>query len=321
MKNRITDNISVRGFSHVRANIECQDSSLCWQTDTYSAAIVCDGHGGEKYIRSAIGSRSACEAGKERIGEFMQKIYCHRREERGINPRTIEWWLLKEHNYDRMLCQLERSVIQDWTNRVLAHAEQHPLEEDERFAALSDADRHALTVTPVKAYGSTFIAAVVTDSFCFVLKLGDGNAVLIRNDGPLEMPEELADDALQFNVTTSLCNSDADMAFRHCFRSFEESAPVTGVVLSSDGIINCYTRPEAFSAFIQNVYAAYGEEDTDAARDELEAALHQLSEKGSGDDMSVAIVRVCESPAMIEVSDEMTDPDECSKPSVPEEKP
>lgn len=287
MKNYIIDNISIRGFSHIQANKECQDNSLSWQTESYAAVIVCDGHGGEKYIRSADGSAIACAMGKRAIDEFMQSVYTKKTL---LNTYVSE---LNTNNCDKLLSQLERSIIHSWNEEVISNYTEIPLNTDEKWEALSDNDKKALERSPVKAYGTTFIASVITKSFCFIIKLGDGNANLILDDMSVFSPDELADDMLQFNVTTSMCNSDADVMFRHYFSNvtFNEEKRIAGVLLSSDGVINCFRAEEAYHSFVENVYYAYGEETIENARNELEGALNVFSERGSGDDLSIAIIR------------------------------
>ena len=287
MKNYIIDNISIRGFSHIQANKECQDNSLSWQTESYAAVIVCDGHGGEKYIRSADGSAIACAMGKRAIDEFMQSVYTKKTL---LNTYVSE---LNTNNCDKLLSQLERSIIHSWNEEVISNYTEIPLDTDEKWEALSDSDKKALQRSPVKAYGTTFIASVLTKDFCFIIKLGDGNANLILNNKTVFSPEELADDTLQFNVTTSMCNSDADVMFRHYFSNvtFNEEKCIAGVLLSSDGVINCFRAEEAYHSFVENVYYAYGEETIENARNELEGALNVFSERGSGDDLSIAIIR------------------------------
>ena len=287
MKNYIIDNISICGFSHIRVNKECQDSSLSWKTDSYAAVIVCDGHGGEKYIRSADGSAIACEMGKRTIDEFMQSIYTKKMLSNAYSSD------LNVGNYDKLLSQLERAIIHRWNEEVIHNYTDLPLENDERWKALSDSDKKALQRSPVKAYGTTFIASVLTKDFCFIIKLGDGNANLILNNKAVFSPEELADDTLQFNVTTSMCNSDADVMFRHYFCEIADDSEntVVGVLLSSDGVINCYRTEEAYHSFIENVYYAYGEDSVENAKAELIGVLNVLSERGSGDDLSIAIIR------------------------------
>ena len=287
MKNYIIDNISIRGFSHIQANKECQDNSLSWQTESYAAVIVCDGHGGEKYIRSADGSAIACEMGKRAIDEFMQSVYV----KKTLSNNYVSD--LNSNNYDKLLSQLERSISHCWNEEVINNYTEIPLDTDKKWESLSDNDKKALEKSPVKAYGTTFIATVITKDFCFVIKLGDGNANLILNDMTVFSPEELADDMLQFNITTSMCNSDADVMFRHYFCNIlpGDEKSVAGVLLSSDGVINCFRAEEAYHSFVENVYCAYGEESIENAKSELEGALNVFSERGSGDDLSIAIIR------------------------------
>lgn len=269
----IIDNISIQGYSHKIIDKECQDNSLSWKGNNYAAIIVCDGHGGDKYIRSATGSSFACKVGKEKISEFMDKI--------GNDESKIK----------KNLERLEYSIVGAWRECVETDYSKDPIDTDERFEKLEDSDKSALLKNTVKAYGSTFIAAVITKNYCFVIKLGDGNAVLFCSNGTSKMPEELVDDDLQFNITTSLCNSDAALCFRHYFKMFSDDSKVTGIVLTSDGIINSYKTEEAYISFIENVYFAYGEDTVEIAKNELLPVLDTLSEKGSGDDLSVSIAR------------------------------
>lgn len=285
MKNYIIDNISIRGFSHIRANKECQDNSISWQTEDYAASIVCDGHGGEKYIRSAEGSALACEIGKKAIDEFMQNILSKKL---FFNSYVSD---LNSKNYDKLLSQLEKSIIHCWNEAVIDSYTKTPLNNDVNWNELSENDKKSLEKNPVKAYGTTFIASVITNLFCFVIKLGDGNANLIRSDKRIFSPDELADDALQFNMTTSMCNNEADLMFRHYYYDIAPDDLDIGIVLTSDGVINCFRSEEAYNSFILNVYDAYGEESVESAKEELENALQVFSERGSGDDLSIAIIR------------------------------
>ena len=272
-----TDNISVKGYSHILADKECQDSSTGWDTRDYSAVIVCDGHGGEKYIRSAIGSEVACEIGKMAIDDFMKSI----KKNDGEYIRS-------------QLPNLERFIVNNWRAQVLADNEKNPFDTSARFNSLSDGDKKSLKNNPVKAYGSTFIAAVLTDKFYFIIKLGDGNANVIYSDGTIDSPQELVDDQLQFNLTTSLCQSNAFDEFKHVVKSFDRKKSVKSIVLTTDGVINCFKSVESYHALIKNIYDAYSEtknkKDMENARNELADGLNHLSEKGSGDDLSVAIM-------------------------------
>lgn len=285
MKNRIVDNISIRGYSHLLSNKECQDSSISWCGKKYSVVIISDGHGGEKYFRSATGSEIACEVGKDVISTFMKKI----RSESGLYNDLVGNATKRE----KMLLQLERSIIQRWNDEIEADLSAAPFEDDERFFALNDTDKESVTKTPAKAYGATFIAAVVAEKYFFVLKLGDGNVCILKDNAPqmfFGLSDELKDNQLQFNLTTSLCSSDADKEFKHCFVNTDKDYPVDGWILTTDGIINSYTSEQAYLDFMANIFSGYKEETLESAHAELAEFLPRLSEKGSGDDLTVGII-------------------------------
>ena len=274
-KTDFCDNISVRGYSHIKIDKECQDNSISWKEGKYCAIIVCDGHGGDKYIRSVVGSQLACEVGKDCISAFMDKFV----------PSTGK-------KIDNMLEQLERAIVSAWISAVESDYYASPVQEDPRFTDLGDSDKATLIKSPLKAYGSTFIAAVKTNEYSFILKLGDGNAVYFYTDGSCEIPEELNDENCQFNITTSLCNFDAALSFKHCFKTNVSEKTVSGITLTSDGIINCFRTEESFMSFMQNVYFGFGEDGCEKAKEELIPTLNHFSELGSGDDLSVAIIRI-----------------------------
>ena len=71
--NLIAFNASSIGASHIRIGKECQDYSLSDVGDDWCIAVTCDGHGGDNYFRSSLGSRFAAETAMRCIGEFLKK--------------------------------------------------------------------------------------------------------------------------------------------------------------------------------------------------------------------------------------------------------
>ena len=65
---------SCQGESHKLTNKPCQDSSLSYSEDGLSIAIVCDGHGGERYFRSDVGSRLCTKITEEAIKQFVSNV-------------------------------------------------------------------------------------------------------------------------------------------------------------------------------------------------------------------------------------------------------
>lgn len=286
MKKFFADSISVQGYSHVLKSTECQDNSLSWSVKKkYRAIIVCDGHGNSRYFRSAIGSRFACLAGKETINDFMDVLLG--------NKKLKKQFVQNEKQRDDMLRQLERAIIQKWIMSVQDDIATQPFDQDDKFVALDDKEKAYINSTPVKAYGSTFVAVVLCQTFFFVLKLGDGNVCVLSKEKGMQSIEticpDMLDDQLQFNLTTSLCGSSADMDFKHCFVPVTDKN-VQSIVATSDGVFNCYLAEQPYLDFATNVVDGYQTQDIAVARDELAEFLPRLSQKGSGDDMSVAII-------------------------------
>ena len=67
-------NLTAQGASHIKKNRECQDASKSFFCEDYGIAVVCDGHGGDNYIRSAVGSEKASEIALDNIKEFISQV-------------------------------------------------------------------------------------------------------------------------------------------------------------------------------------------------------------------------------------------------------
>lgn len=60
------------GSSHLASKKPCQDNGIHYNKDGICIAIVCDGHGGDTYVRSDKGSRIAAEVAKNKILDFVK---------------------------------------------------------------------------------------------------------------------------------------------------------------------------------------------------------------------------------------------------------
>ena len=68
-------NFSCQGESHKASSKPCQDFSYSAVIDNgMSIAIVCDGHGGDRYFRSDIGAKYAAEVTFEAVRQFVASI-------------------------------------------------------------------------------------------------------------------------------------------------------------------------------------------------------------------------------------------------------
>ena len=70
----ITFYTKAKGSSHIASNKPCQDNGAYYQKDGVCIAIVCDGHGGESYVRSDVGSKLAAEIALEKTLQFINNL-------------------------------------------------------------------------------------------------------------------------------------------------------------------------------------------------------------------------------------------------------
>lgn len=262
--------LSSQGASHIKKNKECQDASESFYNENCAIAIVCDGHGGDDYVRSASGSAFACAVAKANILNFIENID---KDE-----------LVRHHQ--KLIHNLEASIISAWNEAVYAHYESHPFTESE-IAVLSErAKRKYLQEKRIEsAYGTTLIAVACTENYWFGIHIGDGKCVAVNPEGKFVQPIPW-DEKCFLNATTSICDSDALNRFRSFF---SEKLPVA-VFVGSDGIDDCFSTEEQLNNLYKTVLYSFASSDFDSAVTDLSDYLPRLSAKGSGDDVSIAAV-------------------------------
>lgn len=263
-------NLTQQGASHVKNDKECQDASESCYTDNYAIAIVCDGHGGEDYVRSAVGSSLACDTAKELIINFIAEN----------NAESLA------ADYAASLKTLEEKIISQWNEAVLTHFEDNPLTEAETADLSEKARRRYLEEKKVAgAYGTTLIAVAITEKYWFGIHIGDGKCIAVNPEGKFLQPIPW-DKKCFLNSTTSICDTDAINNFRHFY---SEKLPYA-VFVGSDGIDGCFNSTERLKSFYNTVLYSFANGDFDTAVSELYDYLPRLSAKGSGDDMSIAAI-------------------------------
>lgn len=262
--------ISVQGASHIKKNKECQDASTSYTDETVSLAVVCDGHGGDDYVRSAIGSKYASEIAERNIRDFCSHV---------------ERDALKHHS-EKLIATLEGSIINDWNEAVNKHFSENPLSEAEISVLSEKAKRRYLNGERIEsAYGTTLIAVAVTTDFWFGIHIGDGKCVAVSPEGRFVQPIPW-DDKCFLNATTSICDTDALNNFRHFY---SEKLPVA-VFVGSDGIDDCFKNSQQLNSLYKTILYSFTTSEFCDAVKELKDYLPRLSAKGSGDDVSIAAV-------------------------------
>lgn len=251
--------VSVKGASHEEVGEGCQDSARIYMGGSFAVAAVADGHGSEKHFRSASGSEMATRIAIRSICDF-----CERND--GLDRIFPE-------NPDNTARRIAANIICGWNSEIAAHIKLLPLNAREK----SIVEKYGGIANEVM-YGATLIVAGFTDNICFGLQIGDGSFCAL-DDGKMvfPMPE---DSKLVGNFTTSLCDNDAIGNFRFFYRD----KGFSGVMLSSDGLINSFLNEGDFLKFGHRVLTAV----KDGATSPLGEHLKTRSRCGSRDDISIA---------------------------------
>ena len=274
-----------RGSSHVKENKPCQDSCESF-ADTYlGLAIVADGHGGEKYFRSDVGSHEAV---------FRSKLFAYKLLKGHIDSfiKKKDETLLKK-NFDLLKSQ----IVSEWRQMVENHYKLHEITEKELEICKSiGLTKENLEKDIPVIYGSTLLIAGYIEkySFWFALQIGDGKCVVLKTDGTAFSPPDLENEKLGFGVTTSLCGKNAGAEFRYAF-GFEK---IAGICVMSDGLTDSFDT-EKLPDFLLNI-KNNAVADVGKTKTELEEFLPKLSEQGSGDDISIAGIFVREEESKIQ---------------------
>ncbi|MEU4807163.1 protein phosphatase 2C domain-containing protein [Actinosynnema sp. NPDC023587] len=154
-----------------------------------------------------------------------------------------------------------------------------------------------------KAYGTTVLGVIVGPDSLHWIQLGDGALVQIVGGQASYLvpppPEAIG------NATPSLCDDGAPTGLRVGTVPLDNGHVPSAVVLTTDGVPNSYIEEAGFLRFCQDVAErarATGEPVAHGGRarsdfvDNLDRWLPEISRRGSGDDMSVALAWAGEVP-------------------------
>ena len=264
--------MTVIGASHIKSGTVCQDFSLSCELPDRRISVVCDGHGGADYFRSDRGSRFAAEA----FTECMK------------DPDVISVLsaAATQKQQSGRIEQLIKSIIARWNELVERDIKEHSFGEDELSGVSGKARKRYETGQRLQsAYGTTLIGVILTENFWLGLQIGDGKCVAVSKDGEFTQPIPW-DEQCFLNVTTSICDENAAKEFRFCF---ERTLPAA-VFIGSDGIDDCFAGDERLHDFYRLTLRSFAQTNDQTAVLQLKDYLPTLSEKGSGDDMSVGII-------------------------------
>ena len=150
----------------------------------------------------------------------------------------------------------------------------------------AEKEREMLEPFPYILYGTTLVAVAATQKFIFALQIGDGNILMIdkENSRPvLAVEENVGED------TESLCLANAWTYIRTQIIPWNASSPAM-FLLSTDGYANSFADSSGFLKAGTDFYKLWQEEGLTFISENLPGWLRQSSDKGSGDDIAMAIL-------------------------------
>ena len=247
---------TVIGAAHRRKGVVCQDASRVAtlrgrEGASLQVLLVADGHGGRHYSRSDVGSRLACDQALAAVAAALEHT--------PLDDRSAWLALLRQG--------LPVTIQERWGDAVQAHWQQQPAE----------------TPFDVSLYGTTLGVLLLAPDWWGCTGLGDWDLAQVGAGGPALVSEEVLP-ASAGEATASLCQPDAASLWpsRARLEPLPAAGPPLSLVLSTDGVRKSCATDADFLELCSQIAAVQNAE-------ELGQGLADITTRGSGDDLSVAI--------------------------------
>jgi hypothetical protein len=249
--------LSVLGAKHERTGKPCQDAHGQASRGAATAVALADGHG--TAARGEIGAALAVAVALEHVLGAAEHL--------GQADAAFR----REHTAELFRTQVRRQLVRDWLERVEAHARTSPAEPP---------------VDP-RAYGTTLLFALLTDDDLVVGQLGDGDVLVVTDDGRVHRP--LPPEPLAFaGETPSMCEAHAWLRLRIAFQPRPETAGL--VCLMTDGYTNAYATDADLDDVARGYARLLEDHGFEAVERALPGFLSRVTRDGSGDDVSLALL-------------------------------
>jgi serine/threonine protein phosphatase PrpC len=272
---------TTRGAAHERSGLPNQDH-INWypkRPGRYGPPLVvavADGHGSAKSFRSDIGSELATQRTKLAVRQILKSEF-----------PDLELSKVKRLLEER----LPRDLVQGWQAAVDQHLADNPIK-DEEYTSLEakegPAGRQKVEANPYLVYGATLLVTLVTESFAAYFQLGDGDILVVSDQGEASRPLP-RDERLIANETTSLCSHLAWQDFRSGFQPFAVSPPAM-ILMSTDGYSNSFRDEESFFKVGTDLLDMLRADGAKKVCSSLRGWLQEASRSGSGDDITLGVI-------------------------------
>jgi len=247
----------VRGALHIRQDKPCQDALYIPKTaDGFTLACVADGHGSASCPYSDEGAREAVRLAAKLFMDIM---------EQGIHDAHSTLTACKD-------IRLPKQIEAMWY----------------RLTETLHENKGRGEVYSSTLYGTTLLAALATDEFLFALQIGDGDIMLIDTDG---VARHVFPDYVNIGEDTeSLCMKDSWQYIKTALIPWDVSGGSPMVMLSTDGYANSFIDGAGLLKAGADFYEIWQGNGLEHINENLPDWLRESSDKGSGDDISLALI-------------------------------
>lgn len=273
---------SVRGESHIRHDIERQDSLLIVDgvhkhdrssrfyreiSDDVKLIAVADGHGSESCPYSKTGSQTAANVFCDIMAEFAAKYKDNMDE------------LFISLNREGETTRIAKWIVSEWGNRIIRYhvnlaRREIPYKEN------GNRDNRAIW----KQYGTTLLGMLITKNFIFSLQLGDGDITYVDKNGVSPVIEN---EKILGVETHSISKPDSWRKILTRVVSLEcaTEAPFM-YILSTDGWLNSHSNDREFYKTCRDYFTMIQEHGIEIVEKNLAEWLSETSKLGCGDDIT-----------------------------------
>ena len=275
---------SIRGYTHIQRNLECQDRKLSRELEDGSLVLsVADGHGSRSCPYSGTGAELAVNTFCKLIDELHSDFqnagdlfdFQNAEDLSGFqNAEDLSGFL----NHQGGL-KFAQTVERAWKEAVQTIHREKGLPMP--MTQTGEEDLNAL----YRLYGTTLLGLLIAPTFVFAFQIGDGDITYV-DDGGVQ-PVVVADKLLGVE-SHSLCSLEAwkkAVSAVH-FQPWEQHLPCA-FLLSTDGLSNSYADDEAFGQTCAQYFEALKTYGPDAVEENLPEWLSETSRLGCGDDTTL----------------------------------
>ncbi|MGG3007313.1 PP2C family serine/threonine-protein phosphatase [Geobacillus stearothermophilus] len=253
--------VSVQGASHVKNQQPCQDAFACLEDSETGGPLIiaiADGHGDKRHDMSHYGAKLATHIAVHVLKDLYEQL----KQSRTYLFRSFRDDFLKE-------------VVKQWKKEVLAHASAHDIDGTDPSKVYT-------------RYGTTLLVALVCEEEALVGQIGDGD-ILVIDGKNRPIPSLDKGDDLVGNATYSLCSPEAN----RFWNAARIPRPLGNkfLMMSTDGLSNCFEDDDNFYKFASSLAEYVDRHTFSSASDAFPSLLFTYSSRGSGDDITLALLK------------------------------